>query len=133
MGITPDLDGTSGTYEANCHCGNVKFQVNISPALENYPVSICSICTHNGYALIYPYKKDIKFIQGKEALKDYRFGDKNLTHKFCPNCGTPVLFEFQTFYTELIGINVRTFKDIDMTTLKYKNVDGKSLSPKYEV
>jgi hypothetical protein len=27
-------------------------------------------------------------------MKSYLFGNKAVSHKFCPNCGTPILIDF---------------------------------------
>lgn len=43
------------TYDASCHCGNVKFSLTLSPPLEEgYKVlnCNCSICRRSGYLLI---------------------------------------------------------------------------------
>jgi len=44
-------------YEANCHCGNVKYKIKLANLehSENQVNSCnCSICTKNGYMLVYP-------------------------------------------------------------------------------
>lgn len=47
----------SGTYEAGCHCGYIKFSVTLSPPLPEYKVldCNCSACTHLGYLLVCKY------------------------------------------------------------------------------
>lgn len=44
----------SGTYEAGCHCGYIKFSVTLSPPLPEYKVldCNCSMCRKAGYLLI---------------------------------------------------------------------------------
>lgn len=62
-------------YEANCHCGAVKFKVRI-PSLANVEVNCCDcfICSRNGYLLVYPSKEDVVFHTGYDHLKSYGFG-----------------------------------------------------------
>jgi hypothetical protein len=45
---------SSGTYEAGCHCGYIKFSVTLSPALPQYKVlnCNCSACRRFGYLLV---------------------------------------------------------------------------------
>ncbi|RYP15043.1 hypothetical protein DL767_010359 [Monosporascus sp. MG133] len=45
---------SSGTYEAGCHCGYVKFRFALSPPLPEYRVlqCNCSACTKLGYLLV---------------------------------------------------------------------------------
>ncbi|KAH8168947.1 hypothetical protein LIA77_11073 [Sarocladium implicatum] len=45
---------TSKTYEAGCHCGDVRFTVTLKPSLETRKVTNCncSICRRKGYLLV---------------------------------------------------------------------------------
>lgn len=44
----------SGTYEAGCHCGYIKYSVTLSPPFPEYKAlnCNCSACTKLGYLLI---------------------------------------------------------------------------------
>lgn len=44
----------SGTYNASCHCGYIRFAVTLSPPLEEQRVldCNCSICRRMGYLLV---------------------------------------------------------------------------------
>lgn len=54
----------------------------------------CSICQRNGYLLVYPIKENLKLRDGsEEALGSYGFGNKNVKHNFCKECGSSVFFE----------------------------------------
>jgi hypothetical protein len=48
----------------------------------------CSICTKNGYLLVYPFRKDFTFEKGQDSLKEYQFATKNVWHQFCGECGS---------------------------------------------
>ncbi|MCJ1434968.1 hypothetical protein MMC27_004338 [Xylographa pallens] len=82
-------------YEANCHCGAVRYKVLV-PRLEDFPLTECncSICTKNGYINLYPKHDEVVFHQGFDTLKGYHFGSKQKTHKFCPECGSSILIDF---------------------------------------
>lgn len=45
---------SSGTYQAGCHCGYIKFSVTLTPALPQTKVlnCNCSACTRFGYLLV---------------------------------------------------------------------------------
>ena len=45
---------SSGTYQAGCHCGYIKFSVTLTPALPETKVlnCNCSACTRFGYLLV---------------------------------------------------------------------------------
>jgi hypothetical protein len=85
-------------YKAQCHCADVKFTVALPP-LESGATKIircsCSICTKNGYLLVYPYRTDVVFTKGEEKLSEYFFAKKTKPHRFCPNCGTSILIDFK--------------------------------------
>jgi hypothetical protein len=104
------------TYRANCHCGAVRFTVALSPPLkEGYtPCNCnCSICTKNGYLLVYPLKEDVVFESGVDNMSAYFFGGKNKPHRFCKTCGTSILIDFSEskFESERfrIAINVSLY------------------------
>ena len=140
-------------YEANCHCGAVKYKVH-TPSLEGQRVTNCncSICCKNGYLNIYPKRTDVVFHSGKDHMKGYLFGEKKCVHKFCPTCGSSLFvdphmddpesmvvnvkfaFPVALLCITLIWAKVRMFKDIDVDKLELWKYDGfKRLQPRYEV
>jgi hypothetical protein len=101
------------TYPASCHCGTVTYDVLLSPPLAQGKVVSCncSICTRNGYLLVYPERTHVHVKSGGDALKDYAFGVKRNLHKFCRECGSSVWFdprmgEFGEGPMDLLGVNV---------------------------
>ncbi|KAF2673827.1 glutathione-dependent formaldehyde-activating, GFA [Microthyrium microscopicum] len=127
-------------YHANCHCGSVQITAKIL-SLAEYPVCDCncSICTKNGYLLVYPKREDFKITAGAESLSQYLFGLKNKPHNFCKLCGTSMFIDFSQSDVESqrehIALNARTIVDIEeiMDTLKRNKFDGKrELGPVYE-
>ncbi|KAF1916909.1 hypothetical protein BDU57DRAFT_498027 [Ampelomyces quisqualis] len=73
------------TYTASCHCGTVQYYVILSPPLPKWKVVSCncSICSRNGYLLVYPERSQLHMKSGEEALKEYSFGKERVLHKFC--------------------------------------------------
>ena len=57
-------------YEANCHCGAIKYAIKLPP-LESMEIMSCncSICTKNGYLNVYTKRKDIVFEEGEGGIK----------------------------------------------------------------
>jgi hypothetical protein len=74
----------------------------------------CSICTKNGYLLVYPLRTDVVFVSGEDKLAEYSFGKAIVPHRFCSSCGTSILLDFKdvTFGGEeqrkKLGVNVST-------------------------
>ncbi|KAI1480653.1 hypothetical protein K445DRAFT_318592 [Daldinia sp. EC12] len=120
----------TGTYEAGCHCGYIKFSVTLSPPLSEYKVleCNCSACTHLGYLLVYPKASDIVWHNNsRERCASYRFNTKQKDQMFCPKCGASLGIDFlDVFKDHVYGINARSFYGIDLTTLNYRKGDGKN-------
>lgn len=105
-----DSESELTRYYGNCHCGAVTFTFHI-PSLEEHDVveCNCSICTCNGYLVVYPERKQVAFHTGYDDLQQYQFGAKRNTHKFCRVCGSSVLIDFNgrtVRGADRLGINV---------------------------
>ncbi|RAK81273.1 GFA family protein [Aspergillus fijiensis CBS 313.89] len=136
MTFPPTPTGKTSSHAGNCHCGAVQFHFTLSPPLPEYPTASCncSICSKNGYLLVYPFQKDLIIDQGAEVLKVYRFGDRKATHQFCSSCGSSCFIWPPPMVGEPItAVNVRLLKDFDPEILKINKVDGKSFQPEYKV
>lgn len=101
------------TYAASCHCGSVQYSVLLSPPLAQWKVvwCNCSICTRNGYLLVYPERSQLQVKSGEDILRDYSFGVKRVLHRFCSRCGSavwldPRMGEFGDAPPDLLGMNV---------------------------
>lgn len=100
------------TYEALCHCGTVRYTVTLSPPLDRQRVVSCNctICSRNGYLLVYPQRQQLNLKSGVEALRNYSFGIKRSLHKFCSICGSSVFFDLRMAEhgeePDLLGVNV---------------------------
>jgi len=137
-GVEETSEEERTTHAASCHCGAVKFEVTLKWPFPKYPVNTCScsMCTSTGYLLVYPCRRDIKWLQGYDNLGSYKFNTKTKAHVFCKTCGTSVGIDFLRAEQgepdpakDTFGINIRTFKDIDLNSLDYTFFDGKKLIP----
>jgi len=129
--ISPTVKPKSKSYEGQCHCGRVKFNMKLSPPVEDGPVTSCncSICHSNGYLMVYPLESNITWISGKDSLTDYTFGPERICHSFCPTCGTSIGGKSTdpNFFADNRAVNIRTLKGVDIDSLKLRKVDGRSL------
>ena len=102
-------------YEANCHCGAVRYSIKYAdlddPQTRRVNNCDCSICTKNGYLLIYPFREDITWHRGYDALKKYKCATKTKDHLFCPTCGSSLMIDFngvQEKWGDVLAVNVST-------------------------
>ncbi|KAF2788025.1 hypothetical protein K505DRAFT_421390 [Melanomma pulvis-pyrius CBS 109.77] len=123
----------SETYTASCHCNRFQYTVTVSPPLTDSASTVvdcnCSICSRNGYLLIYIDEKNITYQKGSDdEFSTYLFATKKVAHYFCPTCGTSCFAKSQdpTFFAGMKIVNVRTFHDLDLKALTLKPMDGKS-------
>lgn len=47
-----------------------------------------SICTTNGYLMVYPLESNITWASGFDTMTTYTFGPERIAHSFCSTCGT---------------------------------------------
>ncbi|KAF1978253.1 hypothetical protein BU23DRAFT_254061 [Bimuria novae-zelandiae CBS 107.79] len=133
--LAPFDPSNAKTYQALCHCGTVQYSVTLSPPLEqqNIVECNCSICSRNGYLLVYPEREHVKLSSGQEALKTYTFGPKMNLHHFCGRCGSAVFFDPQMpkrgRSPDIMGTNIRMFKDIKLKDFQTQQMDGWNLLP----
>ncbi|KAK3899066.1 centromere protein V [Staphylotrichum tortipilum] len=122
---------TSGTYEAGCHCGYIKFSVTLTPALPETKVMNCncSACTRFGYLLVYPEASSVTWHNDSRArCSTYRFNTKKKDQLFCKHCGASLGIDFREVFApkHLYGISVRSFFNVDLDSLTYRKGDGRT-------
>ncbi|KAF2672579.1 DUF636 domain protein [Microthyrium microscopicum] len=121
----------SKTYNGSCHCKANTFKVTVSPPLEDgHEVNDCncSICTTNGYRLAIVSDDSVTWEKGGlDTLKKYKFGSRNLSHYFCPECGTSLAAGGSLGGVSKIGISIRALEGVDVSKLKLKPFDGKAM------
>ena len=114
------------TYVGGCHCGNVRFEVDVE--LREVIECNCSICAKTGSRLTFVAPKQFRLLAGGDRLSDYQFKSKTIHHLFCPVCG------IRSFARgkgpdggEMVAINVRCLEDVDPSALTLRPFDGRSL------
>jgi hypothetical protein len=118
--------GESKTYRGSCHCGNVKYDVEVD---LSGPVMACncSMCGRTGSLMTFVPEDKFHLLSGEDSLTDYQFNTKRIHHLFCSHCGV------RSFgrgtgpgNAAMCMINVRCLSDVDPLKLEIKHYDGKS-------
>ncbi|CAG9956878.1 unnamed protein product [Clonostachys rosea f. rosea IK726] len=126
------------TYRGNCHCAAFVFEATV-PEITKAVLCNCSHCYKKGtvWAMI-PDTENFTMVKGDLGkAKDYRFARKNFGSKFCPTCGTALLFigRPQGSEKEHMGVNIRCFQHglvPDIWNMDTNTYDGASLGAPYE-
>ncbi|PWY72587.1 hypothetical protein BO83DRAFT_437542 [Aspergillus eucalypticola CBS 122712] len=129
MSFFPTPTSEQSMHKGNCHCGAVSFRFSLSPPLSEYHVVSCncSICSKNGYLLVYPSLKDFTLESGAETTRTHQFGRRQAKHEFCGTCGSSCFIRLVAEDAPpIIAVNVRLLEDCDLDKLNYKKVDGRS-------
>eukprot|EP01133_Synstelium_polycarpum_P015939 gene15939-18948_t len=85
--VNPTFERGLKTYSGSCHCGAIKFEVEVDFATSTPHKCNCTICTKSREWAIMTPVGQFKLTQGAESLSDYTFGSNNYHHRFCKVCG----------------------------------------------
>lgn len=83
MSVDPDVKQMDGA----CHCGTVRFRVQLPTGLRNPRRCNCSICRMRGAVAVSALLDGLEILAGEEALSLYQFNTKTARHYFCSKCG----------------------------------------------
>lgn len=90
---------------AQCHCGAVRFTVELTDGFNTIRRCNCSFCRMRGAVAVSAPLSGIEIVQGKELLTEYRFNTQTAVHYFCSVCGI-YTFHQRRSNPEQYGVNV---------------------------
>ena len=111
-------------YQASCHCGAVKVDVDADPPSEAVACN-CSHCRREGFLLSF-VPRDKVTITGRDQLTEYRFNKHVIAHLFCRTCGSQPVAEGPGKDGPGAMINLNCVPTIDPESLKVTHFDGAS-------
>lgn len=101
----------------HCHCGSVKFNVQLSNGLIDTRRCNCSMCKRRGAVVASVELKDLSIIKGEDALSLYQFNTNTAKHYFCSKCGIYTHHQRRS-NPELYAINIACLEGVDPFVLK---------------
>jgi hypothetical protein len=109
------------TRHGGCHCGAVRFSVQVSEPLEVLDCN-CSICRMTGFLHAIVPASGFAITQGEAQLTEYRFNTGTARHFFCARCGV------KPFYVPRSNpdgwdINARCLDDVRLDALRITPFD----------
>ena len=104
------------TYEGGCHCGRVRFRIEVDLAETVIGECNCSICTKKGILHLPVAGERMQILRGADDLATYVFNTGIAKHTFCRHCG------IHAFYTprtdpEIYSVNARCLDAFDPATM----------------
>lgn len=75
------------THPASCHCGAVRFEVDLPNGLVDPRHCNCSMCRRRGAIVATVPGDGLRILQGQDRLCAYQFNTRTAKHYFCSTCG----------------------------------------------
>ncbi|AOA59827.1 aldehyde-activating protein [Acinetobacter larvae] len=94
-----------------CHCGAVKFSLELTDAFQSIRRCNCSFCRMRGAVAISVALSAIDVYQGKDQLTEYRFNTRQAVHYFCSICGI-YTFHQRRSNPEQYAVNVACLENV---------------------
>lgn len=112
-------------YQGGCHCGKVRFSVEVD--LANPIACNCSYCSRRGSILAFTPAEKFSLEKGEGDLTEYRFNTRAIAHLFCAACGMESFARgAMPDGTKMVAVNVRCLEGVDPDALAPRRVDGRS-------
>ncbi len=99
------------TIHGVCHCGAVKFTVELPFGLASARRCTCSICRMRGAVAVTARADGLTLTQGADKLATYRFNTRTAEHHFCSVCGIYTHHKRRSNPDEL-GVNVACIEGV---------------------
>jgi hypothetical protein len=74
-------------FEGACHCGTVRFRVQLPEGLASARRCTCSLCRMRGAIAVSAPLEGLTILAGEDALTCYQFNTGTAKHYFCARCG----------------------------------------------
>lgn len=113
------------TYQGGCHCGRVRFEIDVDLDAEEILDCNCSICTKKGFLHLIVPPQRFRLLAGDDAISEYRFGTKQAVHKFCETCGIHPFYTARS-HPDDIDVNVRALEGVEISELEITPFDGRN-------
>lgn len=125
MAAEESAESGSRRYFGACHCGAVQFEASLD--LSQTITCNCSYCSARGSILAFTPTAGFTLLRGDDALREYRFNKHVIAHQFCSVCGLePFARGTLADGTPMVGVNVRTLRDVDLDSLAPAVYDGRA-------
>ena len=100
------------TRVGTCHCGAVRFEVDLEDGLVNLRRCNCSLCRRKGAIMAGVPLARLRVTAGAEKLTLYQWNTRTARHYFCSVCGIYTHHQRRSNPNEY-GFNVACLEGVD--------------------
>ena len=79
--------GDKATLGGGCHCGAVRFEVDVDPEQDEILDCNCSICAMKGFLHLIVPPERFRIVEGNDLLTTFESSEHG-RRQFCKTCGT---------------------------------------------
>lgn len=107
------MEGGLRTEKGRCHCGAVRFEVDLENGYENVRRCNCSLCSRKGAIMASVPLERLRVTRGADTLSLYQWNTRTARHYFCSICGIYTHHQRRSVPTEY-GFNLACIEGIDL-------------------
>jgi hypothetical protein len=113
-------------YVGTCHCGAVRFEVELAPDARVSRCN-CTICRRTGVAGTMVKPSAFRLLAGEEALSSYEWGGRIAKRFFCKSCGVQCFApgHLAELGGDYVSVNVNCIDDLEIDEAKVVYWDGR--------
>ena len=94
------------SYQGGCHCGRVRFRIQVDLEESIIGECNCSVCTKKAILHLPVAYERLEILSGADALNTYTFNTGVAKHTFCRYCGIHPFYQPRSD-PENYSVNVR--------------------------
>ncbi|EGG19197.1 glutathione-dependent formaldehyde-activating [Cavenderia fasciculata] len=118
-------------YHGSCHCGALKYSVEIDFLTNKSVRCNCSFCTKIRIWEVLVKPEFFKLLEGQDSYTTYKFGEKAHSHYHCKHCGIRChgFSIIPDMGGDFIAISINTLDDLtdeQMSSLIVQPLDGRN-------
>jgi hypothetical protein len=110
-------------YEGGCHCGAVRFAIDVRDDERDVLDCNCSICAKKGFLHLIVPESRFALVRGADRLATYTFGTHAAKHMFCAACGIHAFYRPRS-HPDAWDVNVRCLDDVPLSRWHVRAFDG---------
>lgn len=97
--------------KGQCHCGGVKFEVELINGLDKPVRCNCTMCGMKGAVMVFAALGSIQVTEGEELISTYQFHSQTAKHHFCSRCGIH-MYHQRRFDPTMYGVNTACLEGV---------------------